>query len=864
MTKLKQSYDFEHCDDEPIHIPGSIQNHGYLMAIDVDSGRFMIVSENLSSLLANDKIVADKSFYDLIDDESTPVETVKQTFHRAKKENVRLPVEITFKSKGLVDHEHVSFHAVVYESNRLFVLEIEPATEFQTKIAARQYSKIYAMKTVPSFASMESVREMANAIADTVRLLTGFERVIIYRFNSDQSGQVIAESKVDDMQTYQDLFCPASDIPTQARELYLKNWVRLVSNVEAEQIALLTTGNYNSEEPFDLTNSLLRSMSPIHMQYVRNQGLKASMSVSLVSRGKLWGLVSCHHRKEYYLPQDIRLEVESLSQLFSWQLYAKEEEIAQSKRQAADIAIAEMINKISAEKDIGEIFQENATETLQLMNACGFVFSYGERSVHLGEIPPNDELNDILAKVMERSKQDSDPVRITNLSEFLDKEKLGSKVAGAVVVPILKENNFYTAWFREENIRERRWAGNPDEKTALVTHKERRLEPRTNFEVHVERISNECKAWNDDDLRVADSFNRLFLQHALRSQVFLRKNMDLLQEQDKSRNDFLATLAHELRNPLSPIVTAVELLKDPANSDIWQDASNMMERQIKQLVTLIDDLMDVSRITQGKIAIAMTKVDLRQVIDDAIETAKRHLTAKKQNLKIDIPEGEIKLTGDATRLSQVFANVLNNAVKYSGMEADITIEVEVTKNFVTVHVIDTGIGIDPSYLPAIFDMFSQADEFSTNTKGGLGIGMTLAQKLVKLHSGTIEAFSDGLGKGSRFSVRLPVSPLVQIKDGNQSNEQAKSSGEQSDEKQKGLGVLLVDDNQDSLEMLQLLVGRGGNSVQIAATGEQAVKLFKEHQPSLVLLDIGLPDMDGFEVCKQIRNFEAEHFGKGVC
>ena len=324
-----------------------------------------------------------------------------------------------------------------------------------------------------------------------------------------------------------------------------------------------------------------------------------------------------------------------------------------------------------------------------------------------------------------------------------------------------------------------------------------------------------------------------------------RKQVErVLREADRRKDEFLATLSHELRNPLAPIRNALELMRrtnrDPALAD---RALAIMERQVRQLVRLTDDLLDVSRITRDRLELRRERLDLRTAIRGALETIEPMSDAAGHIVQVDVPAEPIWVYGDPTRLAQAFANVLNNAVKYTDRGGRITVTASPHPNEALISFADTGIGIDPFYLPSIFDMFVQIEPGDSRAQGGLGIGLALTRRLVELHGGHIEAQSPGRGEGTTFIIRLPlVAPTRQ------------QLGPQEVRHRTGATcrVLVAEDIPDAAEMLRLMVESMGHEVLVASDGVQAVELAERFEPQIALLDIGMPRMDGYEAARRIR------------
>jgi len=318
---------------------------------------------------------------------------------------------------------------------------------------------------------------------------------------------------------------------------------------------------------------------------------------------------------------------------------------------------------------------------------------------------------------------------------------------------------------------------------------------------------------------------------------------DVLREADRRKDEFLATLSHELRNPLAPIRNALELLRrGTEDAAVRERALAITERQVQQLVRLTDDLLDMSRITRNKIELRCERIDLRTAISSALETIAPHSNAAGHEVTVNLPASPLWVYADLTRLAQAFANILNNAVKFTERGGRIAVSASVDGRDTVVTLTDTGIGIDPEAVPSIFGMFVQIDRGVGHTPSGLGIGLALAKRLVELHEGHIEAKSAGPGTGTTFIVRLPVAAPA--------------------DEQHRMGpvplargrcrVLVAEDIPDAAEMMRLIIECMGHEVRVAADGAQAVEIAQQFKPQIALLDIGMPRMDGYEAARQIR------------
>jgi CheY-like chemotaxis protein/nitrogen-specific signal transduction histidine kinase len=317
-------------------------------------------------------------------------------------------------------------------------------------------------------------------------------------------------------------------------------------------------------------------------------------------------------------------------------------------------------------------------------------------------------------------------------------------------------------------------------------------------------------------------------------------------EAERRRAEFIAVLSHELRNPLAPIRTALQLMrKSGASGESIAELRDIMERQLGHLIHLINDLMDIARLTSGKIALKRERIALQEILSGAIEASAALMAAANNPLSIDMPQAPLFLHADGTRLTQVFTNLLNNASQYSASGGPISLRLVSDGETVQVDITDRGIGIGPEALEQIFEMFTTIGRAADGTRTGLGIGLNLARRLVELHGGKIIATSEGLGHGSQFVVTLPLAEST-------SGDFSASAPHRGSDAPQAVRALIVDDNVDAAQSLSLLLNLEGHTTSIANTGSEALDKVTEFNPDIVLLDIGLPGMNGYDVARAIR------------
>ena len=387
-----------------------------------------------------------------------------------------------------------------------------------------------------------------------------------------------------------------------------------------------------------------------------------------------------------------------------------------------------------------------------------------------------------------------------------------------------------------------------------VTQVARQVMTRRDFSLRARKTTQ------DEIGYLVDAFNDMLAEIGRRAQALEESNRALQQEMaerrdaekallaaDQRKDEFLATLAHELRNPLAPLRNALEILRTAGgDADTLRSAREMMERQLSQLVRLVNDLLDISRITTGKMTLKKERIELRDVVNSALEAAGPLIETRQHRLTLLLPPQPVILSADFTRLAQVFLNLLNNAAKFMEVGGNITLAAELQGAELVVTVTDEGIGISAKMLPVIFDMFAQVARSLERSQAGLGVGLTLVKHLVELHGGSIVAHSKGLGRGSQFIVRLPVVA--------QPEEDTAARGEVSVGGPAGAKcrILLADDNEDFADSLAMLLRAMGHEVRVAYDGLAAAEAAAEFKPEFAFLDIGLPKLNGYELARRLR------------
>ena len=328
-----------------------------------------------------------------------------------------------------------------------------------------------------------------------------------------------------------------------------------------------------------------------------------------------------------------------------------------------------------------------------------------------------------------------------------------------------------------------------------------------------------------------------------------RRAEEALREADRRKDEFLAMLAHELRNPLAPICHALTVQSRSADIEVWTEMRQAMERQVQHLVRLVDDLLDVSRLTMGRITLRREPVDVRDIVADALETCREAIEVKEHRVTSHVPSDALMVDGDRIRLVQILTNILNNAAKFTEAGGKIDIVAARSGDVVEICVRDSGVGISEERLPRIFDLFSQSDPSPDRAHGGLGVGLTLARRLVDMHAGELTASSAGPGRGSEFRIALRALTTAPIRQAASPLQPAASATKSP----TALRVLVVDDHVDATRALKRLLHVMGHEVTIAHDGKSGIEMASRDRPDVILLDIGLPQMDGYSVARHLRS-----------
>ena len=792
------------CAQEPIHIPGAVQPHGVLFACrepDLIVGQ---VSANLAQHLGVEPAaVLGKSLVDLLRPESAA----------QLRAAVQLPQLREINPLRVVTSTGRLFDAVLHRPPRgagLLVVEMEPPIDSVQDAAATFDPRLRG-----SVVRLQGARDIARlcqvAVAE-IRALTGFDRVMIYRFDAQWNGEVVAESRRDDLEPFLGLHYPASDIPAQARHLYAINWLRFICDVDYVPAPLVPVHDPQSAAPLDLSHAVLRSVSPIHIEYLRNMGVTASMSVSLIIEGKLMGLVACHHYSgPMVIAFSVRDTAEYLGQALSWQLAILETADHAARALQVTQIEAEFVRSFVTGDELLECLATPPLLALTASGGAAVVLQEGTR--HLGKTPTAP----LIAELVDWLRRTRHDVFATDcLAEHLPgAEAVAEVAAGVLAVAISRDLGEYLLWFRPSQDRTVNWAGDPRKvMVAAEDGRAPRLSPRGSFALWRETVKGRSAEWDQLHIAAASTLRLVLLGGVRRRAAELRLMNQRLLDSDRAKDAFIATVSHELRTPLNTISGWTQLLQGGMLApEKWPHAFEVIARNARAQVQIVDDLLDVSRITSGKLTLNVESVDLVTLVAEVLEGSMLSIEAKGLQLKRVLDPSASPVLGDVTRLRQIVGNLVTNAVKFTPKGGSLTVTLRRLSSDVELAIADNGQGISATFLPKLFEMFWQEDAGMNRRSQGLGLGLAIVRKLVELHGGRVAAESAGVGCGATFRVRLP---LAAVKLPAEEPELAASRRPSHAAELQGLQILVVEDENDAREMVrEILTGCGAQVTDVA-------------------------------------------------
>ncbi len=735
VTRLKEA---------PIHISSQVQSHGILIVLKEPELEILQVSSNVSTLFGiSAEQMLQKPLEEFID--SFQIGRLKDVMRSENLDFIN-PTKVWVRLKG---DDYIIFDAVFHRNSEGFlILELEPAISQENIPFLSFYHLVRA--SINELQETVNLRDFCQIIVREVRKITGFDRVMLYKFDEDGHGSVIAEEKLESQEPYLGLHYPESDIPKPARKLFCSNWIRLIPDTHSEPVAVVPAYNPISQRPLDLTNSTLRSASACHIEYLHNMGVGASLTISLIKDQKLWGLIACHHESPKFVPYELRKACEFMGRVIFSEISAREETEDYDYRMKLAHIQSTLLEYISQEENFIDGLVKHEPNLLDLTNASGAAVCVGSKYTLIGETPKEEDLNVLIQWL--RNNVEEEVFHTDSLPLiYSGAERFKNVASGMLAIPISKRN--YVLWFRPEVIQTVNWGGDPN-KAFEVNESEGnlRLCPRKSFELWKETVSLKSLPWKKVEIKAALELRKAIVNIVLRQADELAQLAHDLELSNSELKKFAYVASHDLQEPLNQVANYVQLLEMRYNSKLDEDAKDFISyavQGVSLMQTLIDDVLAYSKVDMQAVEFQIT--DVETPLQRALSNLRGRITESGAVITQDpLPT----LMADKTQLMQLFQNLIANAIKFrSDKPPKIHLSASQLEDNWLFSVKDNGIGIDPRFSERIFVIFQRLhtrDEYQ-----GTGMGLAICKKIIECHRGRIWVESE-LGEGATFYFTIPL------------------------------------------------------------------------------------------------------------
>jgi len=888
--------DLDNCAREPIHIPGMIQPHGLLLVLDQAALVIRQASNNALDLV-------NISASELVGSPLEPLLGVAQSAQlrlvlRDEQPAHKRPLKMRMPDRAGAR----TFNVLIHSAGHQLILEAEPTETGEEADFQFFYREI--RQTTATLAATTSEEDLCQVVADQIRAITGFDRAMVYRFDANWNGDVIAECRTPTLaSSYLGLHFPASDIPAQARRLYTVNRLRCIPDVNYTPVTL--DGVSDSNVPLDMSQCVLRSVSPIHIEYLQNMGVGATLTVSLLRNGILWGLIACHHYGPKLVSPERRLACSLIGQLIDAHLKMLGDGAYLAYHLQTSAIRARLLDLLTRAAPSLTALADDPASLLNFVDAKGAAVIQGDRCTLLGLCPEEAEIPGLIQLIrnsVERGVYATDSLPTV----YPPAERFKSVACGLLAAEISAERGEYLLWFQPEQVRTVNWGGNPD-KPVIVENGTTRLHPRKSFELWQQAVTLHSKGFDPFEveavIELREAFRNVMASEEERAAKVERREQAMRFARDqadaasRAKSEFLANMSHEIRTPMTAILGYAQLLgevgDDRPTPEQQTEAIRAIQENSRHLLNIINDVLDISKIEAGKMTLELLPCSLSELVA-GVESLMR-LRAETKGLAFTIQfQGLVprQFETDATRFKQILANVIGNAIKFTEKGSVAVVfrfrdgiagaKTNAPGPRLEVTVSDTGIGIPVERQAQLFESFVQADNSVSRRFGGTGLGLTISRRLAEMLGGSLVIVYSRPGAG--MVIRLTVatgeiSGLVEISPGPGEVQKLPAAAVNSaaatsaapaaagpssvtalPQKQSlaEARILLAEDGEDNRRLVSMLLRRAGAIVETAENGriarDLALAAMEQNQPyDVILMDMQMPEMDGYEAASQLRS-----------
>ncbi|WP_392483147.1 ATP-binding protein [Nostoc sp. C110] len=727
-----ETIDLTNCDREPIHIPNLIQPHGVLLVLQAPTLEIIQVSSNSQEVVARQP-------EELLGKPLSYLFNVKQIklIQQCLAEDFESINPLNLSIKRL--NKSIYFDGIVHRLDNIIILELEPKQAKGQISFFNFYQQVRG--TITRIQKAPTLLGMCQIVVTEVRRITGFERVMVYKFDQEGAGSVIAEDTNQET-PYLDLHYPPSDIPKQARQLYTLNWLRLIPDASYQPVALIPANNPLTNQPLDLSLSVLRSVSPIHLEYLQNMGVTASMSISLMHEKKLWGLIACHHSSPKYISYNIRTVCEFIGQVMSVELANKEaSEDIDYKSQLKSLQ-TQFVEELSQAEYFLDGMVQLKSQLLNLVTATGAAICSGDQCIRVGKTPSEEEVHALLDWIKPHFYHNLFETRSLT-KNYPAAESYQAIASGVLALEISRVHHNYILWFRPEVIQSVSWGGNPNKPVEVFSDGSLRMSPRKSFALWQETVQGCALPWKPCEVEAVTELRSLVVGVVLRQADKLASMNFELQRSNEELDSFAYVASHDLKEPLRGIHNYANFLMEDYADVLDDDGIAKLQtlvRLTQRMEDLINSLLHFSRL--GRAELIRQPVNLNDVVQQVIGTLT--IARPQSEVEFRIPQPLKSVQCDRAQINELFSNLISNAIKYNDKPqkwveigcVEGNGESKISPTSLTFYVRDNGIGIPEEHLDKIFQIFRRLhgrDDFG----GGTGVGLTIARKIVERHGGRI-------------------------------------------------------------------------------------------------------------------------------